>query len=135
MNVGEANAVNTLISYLAGQRASSYSPEPPPTAEQARAAAELLARKAYKVLMCGWSPDRLAGALPAGAMSPEQAQAHMLAGFRGTDPASCPGPLLWWPTLTGRSETLLQCRGCAYTCTVREQLDPAHSGLPLVGEV
>jgi hypothetical protein len=53
----DACAVNTLLTYLLG-RADSHWGEPP-DAEEALAAAELLAQRAYRALDAGWRPKQI----------------------------------------------------------------------------
>lgn len=54
MNVSEAAALNTLLTYLLGRR--GYSFRDPPTSEEAMKAAESLAFRAHKAIGAGWLP-------------------------------------------------------------------------------
>jgi hypothetical protein len=65
VTIGEAHAVNTLLSYLLGKQPYPGSGNPVPGGAHARAAAELLTVKAHAALAAGWSPVLLERAWPA----------------------------------------------------------------------
>jgi hypothetical protein len=88
VNIGESNDVNVLITHLIGRRSDRSETWPMPTVEEVLAAAERLAGKAFKATYAGWTAERVRAAWlnrpQAGAMSPAEAEAAMLAGFGGT---------------------------------------------------
>jgi hypothetical protein len=65
VTITEARAVNTLLNWITGRRPFNYPGPPLPTSAEALEAAQILAAKAEKALMAGWSPVRLGAAWPA----------------------------------------------------------------------
>jgi hypothetical protein len=113
VNIGEANDVNVVLTFLTGRHSTVCEGFALPSADEFRAAAERLAGRAYRVLMAGWTADRLQAVMAGAELHPAAVDRKV----PGYCPMGCGESLVW--RMGG-----LTCsyRGCARPTAVGELL-------------